>query len=317
MNPSEPFAQPEEDLVDEAFRALGRREVPAGPSENLLEKSKAAVRQLVQDNVPGPPRPGDLSRNSRIARYWAIGFAACAALLVAVVLLPRNTSAALFSKAIEKFSRFTTLKMQMVHLDDGKDRKDGMGTLYFRGNTWSHFAKNHGRTGDPDPTEVPVIAATINDLDQGRFLFIDYSARTFSWSDDFKPLAPIPSRLVNFAKAMDQVVKHLGTEMLGDTKTEVYEAKVDELLGRLTAAKVTVWVDPRTELPVQIRSDETFEGPHGAYVETTVYRDIQWNPELDDRYFSLIPPAGFKQAPPRHVVPIDPNAPPPDKDSGG
>ena len=145
---------------------------------------------------------------------------------------------------MEKFSQFTTLKMEMVRLDDGKDLKDGMGTLYFRGNTWSHFAKNHGRRGDPNPAEVPVIAAVINDLDKGKFLFIDYSTRTWSWSGDFKSEKPIPSRLANFAKVKDRVVRHLGPEVLGEKQTEVYEVKVDELLGRLTEAKVTVWVDP-------------------------------------------------------------------------
>ena len=42
-----------------------------GPRE-AMDRTEAAVRQLAQNNVPGPPRPGDLSRNSRIARYWAI-----------------------------------------------------------------------------------------------------------------------------------------------------------------------------------------------------------------------------------------------------
>ncbi len=276
MNPTEP--QSEDDLLDEAFGAVRRRDVPAGPSEKLVEKSKAAVRQLAQDSRPTPRRQGDRGRRSRHARYWAVGLAASAALLIGVMLLPRATSAALFSRAMEKFSRFTTLKMEMVRLDDGKDIKDGMGTLYFRGNTWSHFAKNHGRRGDPDPAEVPVIAAVINDLDNGKFLFIDYSTRTWSWSDDFKSEKPIPSRLANFAKVKDRVVRHLGQEVLGEKQTEVYEVKVDELLGRLTEAKVTVWVDPRTELPVQIRSDETFNGPDGARVESTEYRDIEWNP---------------------------------------
>jgi hypothetical protein len=156
-----------------------------------------------------------------------------------------------------------------------------------------------------------VIAAVINDLDKGRSLFIDYSARTFSWSGDFKRLAPIPSRVGNFAGSMDKVVKHLGRESLGDIRTEVYEVQVNELLGRLTEAKVTVWVDPRSELPVQIRSVETFNGPDGPRVETTEYRDIEWNPELMDQFFSLVPPAGFKETPPRYVVPNDPNAPPP------
>src|SRR5688572_10313483 len=116
MNPTESFSKSEEDPLDDAFRALRRRDVPAGPSEKLVDASKAAVRQLAQNSMPSPRRQSDLGRSSRHARYWAIGLAASAALLIAVISLPRATSAALFSKAMEKFSRFTTLKMQMVRL---------------------------------------------------------------------------------------------------------------------------------------------------------------------------------------------------------
>jgi hypothetical protein len=316
MNPTESFSKSDDNPLDEAFRAVRGRDVPAGPSEKLVDACKAAVRQLAQESVPSPRGESDRGRNARRVRYWAIGLAASAALLIAVISLPRATSAALFSKAMEKFSRFTTLKMEMVRMVDGKDSKDGMGMLYFRGNTWSHFAKNHGRRGDPDPVEAPVIGAVINDLDRGKALAIDYSTRTWSWMD-FKSVNPIPSRLVNFAKVKDRVVKHLGQELLGKKQTEVYEVKVDELLGRLTEAKVTVWIDPHTELPVQIRSDETFNGPDGARVETTDYRDIEWNPELEDRFFSLVPPAGFKQGPGHAVVPIEPNAPPPPVEQRG
>jgi hypothetical protein len=316
MNPSESFSQSQEDPLDEAFRAVRGRDVPPRPPESLVARSKAAVRQLAQGNLASARGPDDVRRSSRRARYWAIALATSAALLIAVISLPRTTSAALFGKAMEKFSRFTTLKMKVVRLADGKPFDEGM--LYFRGNTWSHFAKNHGRRGDPDQTAVPFLGAAINDLDKLKFLSIDYSTRTYSWMEDFKPEKPIPSRLANFASSMDKVVKHLGRETIGDTQTEVYEAKVDELLGRLTEAKVTVWVDPRSELPVQIRSEETFKGPDGARVETTEYRDIVWNPELEERFFSLVPPAGFKQTPPRYVVPFDPNEPPPpDQDGGG
>ena len=69
---------------------------------------------------------------------------------------------------------------------------------------------------------------------------------------------------------------------------------------------------------MRIRSDETFNGPEGVRVETTEYRDIEWNPELEERFFSLVPPAGFKQTPPRYTLPRDPDAPPPPvEDSGG
>jgi hypothetical protein len=315
MNPSESFSKSEDDPLDEAFRTVRGRGEPTGPSEGLVEKTKAAVRQLAQDNMPSP-RQSNVGRSSRRGRYWAIAAAVSAALFIAVMLLPRATSAALFGRAMEKFSRFTTLKMEMVRLDGGKVNKDGMGMLYFRGNIWSHFAKNHGRRGDPDPVDVPVIGAVINDLDNGEALSIDYATRTWSWIDNFKPQKPIPSRLANFAKVKDRVVKHLGQELLGEKQTEVYEVKVDELLGHLTEAKVTVWVDPRTELPVQIRSDETFDGPNGKRVETTEYRDIEWNPELEERFFSLVPPPGFTQAPPRYVVPFDPDSPPPDQRGG-
>jgi hypothetical protein len=77
---------------------------------------------------------------------------------------------------------------------------------------------------------------------------------------------------------------------------------------------VTVWIDPNTELPVQIQSDETFVNPEGARIETTLYRNIQWNPILESRFFSTIPPAGFREVPPRYAVPYDPGAPPPSQD---
>jgi hypothetical protein len=309
MKPSESFSKSSEDPLDEAFGAARNRDVPAGPSVSLVAKTKAALQQLAEDSTTSVEKPVDARRRWRYTQYAAIALAVSAALLIAVILLPRASSAALLNKAIEKFARFTTLEMKIVRHMDGKLLDEGM--LYFRGSTWSHFAKNHGRRGDPDPATVPFIAASINDLDQLKFLTIDYSTQTYWWLDDLKPQKPIPSRLTNFARSMDKVVKHLGQQTIGGARMEVYEVKVEELLGRLTEAKVTVWVDPATELPVQIRSDETFNDQAGARSETTEYRDIKWNPDLEDRFFSLVPPAGFKQVPQRNTVPIEPNAPPP------
>jgi hypothetical protein len=263
--------------------------------------------------MTSPRRPNHGGRQWRFNRYWVVGLAASAALFIAVMLLPGQSSAALFDKAIEKFSRFDTLKMEVASLGNGQLREEGM--LFFRGNRWSHFAKNHARRGDPDPVAVPFIAAAINDLDSGKSLIIDFSTQTW-WLDNFQPAASIPNRLANFARVQDNVVKHVGQEVLGDTPTEVYEVQVDELLGRLNEAKVMVWVDPRTELPVQIRSDETYRDSRGVWVETTLYRNIEWNPPLEERFFSLTPPTGFQQTAPRSAQPYDPNSPPPPEHNG-
>ena len=79
-----------------------------------------ALRDLAEDRTPTTRTQSDRERNARFKRYAAIALAASAAILIAVIVMPRGTSAALFSRAIEKFSKFDTLKMEMVRLDGGK-----------------------------------------------------------------------------------------------------------------------------------------------------------------------------------------------------
>jgi hypothetical protein len=231
MNARQLPSQPSDDALDEAFAAARRRAVPAGPADGLVAKSKAALEQISQADRATVKPSQKLTRARRQGRYWAIACAACAAMWVGVMLwAPQASSAALFSKAAEKFSRFQSLQMQVVRMTDGQFVEEGM--LYFQGSTWSHFAKNHGRRGDPDPAALPFIGAIINDLAAPRFLSINFADRTYSWLDDFQPEEPIPSRLDKFARSMDEVVMHLGSEMLGEIKT-----------GFMSQTSTSCWVD--------------------------------------------------------------------------
>lgn len=107
--------------------------------------------------------------------------------------------------------------------------------------------------------------------------------------------------------------KFAGQETINGKETDLF---VDEY--NVNLRTVTIWVDPETDLPVQIKrvsfpnsdpntkvpyinlSDSDFGGDNrrggaagGSLGSTTLMSDFIWNAELDESLFSTTPPDGF------------------------
>ena len=83
-----------------------------------------------------------------------------------------------------------------------------------------------------------------------------------------------------------QGAESLGNESVGGIETLKYrqETKGDDY---------TVWIDPMTKLPVQMKvvSDEAGE------TTTVTFSNFQWDVPVDPSQMTLVPPAGYEVAP--------------------
>src|SRR5258708_14116975 len=109
----------DENMVDKAIHAVQQRKIPEGPSATLLEQSKRAIGIFSQIEPSHARLPTEKSRLRKFSRFWPIALAASAALFIFLMVSPRLASASLFSRAMDKFSTFRTLKMRTMLLHDG------------------------------------------------------------------------------------------------------------------------------------------------------------------------------------------------------
>ena len=86
-------------------------------------------------------------------------------------------------------------------------------------------------------------------------------------------------------------IKELPDETIDGRKLKVYAVKGHKLPGSKSEADVTVWIDPKSELPARCRVEMTA----GDVKAVSVLEALGWNEELDDALFELKVPAGYRE----------------------
>lgn len=150
----------------------------------------------------------------------------------------------------------------------------------------------------PPADQVPVIAASVNDLEARRTLSLDFVERTYSTVGlNFEGRGP--DLLAQLWRVRDDAARSLGEEPVDGRPARAYAVALDGLIGGHPRSEVKVWLDAATDLPVRIQADDR----HGAHARTTVYDEIVWGAPLPDELFRTTPPPGFREVPFRSPVP--------------
>jgi len=126
-------------------------------------------------------------------------------------------------------------------------------------------------------------------------LQLNTPAKTAKWLDLSKPDKSQEAAMKDaagvaglFAELRGKKVESLPDETIDGRKLKVFAVKGHKLAGSKGEADVTVWIDPKTELPAKARTEMTVAGLKGV----AVMEVLGWNEELDEKLFELKVPAG-------------------------
>jgi outer membrane lipoprotein-sorting protein len=139
--------------------------------------------------------------------------------------------------------------------------------------------------------------AIIIDAKEKKGLHLDTAAKTAKWLDLSKPDKKQEAAMKDaagvaglFAGLKGKKVQELPDETIDGRKLKVFAVKGHKLAGSQGEADVTVWIDPKTELPAKTRTEMTVAGVKAV----AVMEVLGWNEELDEKLFELKVPDGYK-----------------------
>ncbi len=263
--------------LDAALRALSAA-TPAltlKASPGLKERTMRQILEL--DSQPAAARPAPAHRTFPIARPWRYAFAAAAALAVIAIVTFKSGSSNAFAHVMQQIRNLTgctfTLKtttpglpamiMKMAIKEPGRARFDfEMPAL-------------------PGSTATSIIDVNLKKLVTvipltKQFLVFDLTGDTKAshqaeTANYFEDLRQIP----------DSGAEPIGTKDIGGVQAVGFRANMDN-------KSYVIWADPDTHrllvVEFQINTDKTLKGE--------MY-DFNFDPQLDDSFFSLEPPEGY------------------------
>jgi hypothetical protein len=234
----------------------------------------------------------NIGRNILQSPFTKLTAAACviAAIVIGINRFGIDSSGKVFAAAINSIKQartFSCIESFEATRENGKK--------YVFEQTWMFK--------EPD-RERHVCLSDVNDIFNGRITITHYGKR------QQLDLNPFDKTATLYDKSSDYVVnsntgmlelRHLDTslrdrllEMSGGAAEDTGNTELDGKIVRMFRTRgkeriTTVWIDPRTALPVQIK----IERP-GEDRSPVMYKSIQIDGQLDDELFSLVPPEGYQ-----------------------
>ncbi len=136
------------------------------------------------------------------------------------------------------------------------------------------------------------VVIIVPDVNQRTALFLNVRQKLYQSSDLPKQIADrITSPIDHFRRAKPDDAEHIGQEQLDGCLADLCRVRDPDFMGIQRRGEMLIWVDPANSLPTKIvirggKSEQRFES-------------FRWNQDLDDRLFSLKPPADYAEG---HVV---------------
>ena len=259
----------QQNLLDEATRALRESPVPSGPPAQLV----AATREAISSAGEAEP---DLRSNLFRPRGWRPLLSVAAALLLliglgALVMIQGERNLA-HADVQRLFSEAQTIQFEALTSDtpDGEDLSR-ICRIKLKGSGLMRIET----TGGP---------VTIIDFNQGKMLSLFPQAQTAIETDlSNKPDFLTPTNLLaELRQIMAGPAQPLGQKLDGQRRLEGFRFSGEH--NRATE----VWVDARDAAAVRVE----LIGATGRPV--MICRDMVINESIDDAQFSLVPPAGYR-----------------------
>jgi outer membrane lipoprotein-sorting protein len=269
--------RPSPDVLDAATAALRDAAVPPGPPDRLIADTLAAVA------TRRAARPST-QRRRWIMRIIGVGtLTTAAAVVTALVAFPAHSPAGELKKAVQKAEQAKTVRVQ-IETDHGGDNKMTT-TNYIAGDKLRTEFQPRGLVVVVNGSEDPKGVMLITKMQTFRVLDPDKDALVKQVREDVR------TALAQFKVPADDKVKGLPDENLDGRKTKVYEIKNVVLPGTRARADLKMWIDPKTDLPVQSRVSAMMEGRP----VTTTAKYLGFNEELDPKLFETKVPEGYRK----------------------
>jgi outer membrane lipoprotein-sorting protein len=276
MNPPEPTPEPI-DLLARAEAALKGEPAPAGPSDALIARTRAALRDA-------DDRAGATSKSRRGPMIVLLKLAAASALAasaggLAYFVTTAPAGASPFEATAQKLRDARTLSFKIAIKMPDKDRPM----------TGREYFKDPGLVRNE--MDAPDAAITVFDVAQGKILSLDPKSKAailqnMKFPDDVNrhTLDRASSTASHLRSLAGKTEKPVGKRAIGGIEAQGF--RVDEADGQTW----TVWIDPKEKMPVLMESAVRI---NDRDIPTSM-SDFQIDPPLDDSLFSLDPPDGYK-----------------------
>ena len=280
--------RPTPDALERATHALRDAPVPPGPPADVRAATTAAVHNRLAGAVPA--EVARQQRRRRIMRYVRFGSAAtvAAGLLVAagVLWLGSAPASAAFVKAIENVEKAKSMRAVIV-TEAAPEMKFEM----------KMFVQGDAARSEMDMGKDMGSFVVIVDAKKREMLQLFPRTKTAIRTD----LAEVEKKTEAVAKDVGKLtglltdlkgakVAALPDETVDGRKLKVFAVKGHRLEELKGTADVTVWIDPKTELPHRYRMEMQI----GDVKTTAVTTFLGFNEDLDPKLFDTTIPEGYK-----------------------
>lgn len=264
------------EMLDEATKAIRDATTPAGPPDELMAATVAAMKTRLAS--PSPASELAYRQRRRLMRYIGYGTATIFAVTfgtVGVFWFAGPSASAKVQKAMNEAAKAKSVRV-VQKVGDTVQYTD-----YYQGNMFR--------------MEVPGKSVEIIDLKARKGIELDLVAKTahpFDLTEEYESavaldLAAAKDLLGVLRGLKDAEVKETKGEKVGDRATKVYTISYPGD-GKLAPMNATVWVDEKTGFPVRLQHHDHPQGD-------SIVEFDSWNEEFPAKLFDLKVPAGYRE----------------------
>lgn len=275
MNAMDPIPEPDNQLI-RAEKTLRESSVPDGPSNELVARTRAALRAAEEcpDQIPVPRRRPMIAMLRFAA---AASMASAAAGLTFLATIPRAEATTALAETTKKIQDARTLSyLFSVRIPGQAEPMTGRS-----------FYKDPGLVRTESDT--PQASVTVMDSTRGKFLILDPKIKV-AILQDWKPSDDLKRRSRDQAADATKQLRSLagkngkpvGKRKIGDVQADGYRVDVDGI-------EWTVWLDADRKFPLLMET--TFRVQDRDMPATL--SDFRLDPRLEDSLFRLDPPEGY------------------------
>jgi hypothetical protein len=170
-----------------------------------------------------------------------------------------------------------------------------LGDFHAEVKTW-HIPKAYGEASNSDVERLVLHLAETYPTGK-RSLMVIYTEGYYFWGLPI-PAGDLPvdntiAKLRAVQQGQGKIVRELGTKRIDSREARGYVLSFDDAVPFRGDGPVEVWVDPQTDLPIELTYKGTAEESEGKYIDEYDLTDIRWNIDFPPDQFSTISPAGL------------------------
>jgi outer membrane lipoprotein-sorting protein len=264
------------------LKAISRVEPRSEAVANALANARAKLATLAGEEPPRPPsRNSVIRQTSRSSLRRAVQWGLVISLLVAATLgfvLSLAPGNAAFARMLEKLEHTQSLSFTgRIHGPHKLEDEE------------AHvIVLSDGRIRADSPRGY-----SIQDSKAHKMIMVDKTAKTVQIMEGFSPFGQAPADLNVYEKLKNirkEAASRLPDEVLGGKKVLVFRVEVKDLPSLSKPFHWKAWIDPQTELPLQLQLQEQDES--GKPIQE-VMEDIRFDQALDPALFDFKPPEGY------------------------